>query len=104
MKIKLFITLSIILTVFKLGNGFYDRKLDGTSSNCHFKVNKLLNKYILRLNNDHLRLFYKLEGDVYDCNCSFKYIDSFNNYQIQPLINYLLKKNYFRFFKVSYTQ
>jgi hypothetical protein len=60
MKIKILLILSIVLTIFQLGYGFFDRKLDESNSKCHFKVNILQYKWILKLNNDHICNFIVL--------------------------------------------
>lgn len=45
--------------------------------------------------------FCQLQGMVDDCQCNIDTIDHFNNYKIYPVLNSLLQKDYFRFFKVN---
>lgn len=47
------------------------------------------------------RCFCKLSGTVDDCGCKVERADYFNNLRIQPLLNSLLNKDYFRYFKVN---
>ncbi|XP_078594179.1 ERO1-like protein beta isoform X2 [Branchiostoma floridae x Branchiostoma japonicum] len=43
----------------------------------------------------------KLKGGLDDCSCDVESIDSFNNGKIHPLLEELLGRNYFRYFKVN---
>lgn len=45
--------------------------------------------------------FCQLQGKVDDCSCTIDTIDSFNNFHVYPILNSLLQKDYFRFFKVN---
>lgn len=47
------------------------------------------------------RCFCKLSGTVDDCGCKVERADYFNNLKVQPLLNNLLNKDYFRYFKVN---
>ncbi len=53
---------------------------------------------------DNIRHFVliKLTGmNVDECDCKIEDIIRFNNYFLKPRLDELLKKDYFRFFKVS---
>lgn len=52
------------------------------------------------LNEEH-QCFCKLRGEVDDCSCKVQSVDSFNNYEIFPRINELVKRDYFRYAKVN---
>lgn len=43
----------------------------------------------------------KVTGDLDDCDCDVETIDSFNNDQLFPKLQTLLKSDYFRFYKVK---
>ncbi|KAL4239169.1 protein folding in endoplasmic reticulum [Mactra antiquata] len=45
--------------------------------------------------------FCKLQGEVDDCSCKVKSIDSLNNHMVYPRLKSLLSRNYFRYFKVN---
>ena len=43
---------------------------------------------------------FQLEGEIEDCKCNYESVDSFNNAKIFPILDDLLTKDYFRFYKV----
>ena len=43
---------------------------------------------------------FQLQGEVDDCSCNIEHIDAFNNGKIFPILNSLLQKDYFRYWKV----
>ncbi|XP_067134968.1 ERO1-like protein beta isoform X2 [Centruroides vittatus] len=47
------------------------------------------------------RCFCKLKGRIDDCNCSVDTVDYFNNVKIHPRLKSLLRKDYFRYFRVN---
>ena len=48
-----------------------------------------------------LLFIFQLKGEVDDCSCKVESVDSFNNKKIHPILNSLLHKDYFRYFKAS---
>ncbi|XP_014676525.1 PREDICTED: ERO1-like protein beta [Priapulus caudatus] len=50
---------------------------------------------------DLLSCFCQLVGQVDDCGCDINTVDHFNNARIWPLLQPLLNRDYFRFFKVN---
>ncbi|XP_021373807.1 ERO1-like protein beta isoform X2 [Mizuhopecten yessoensis] len=51
--------------------------------------------------NDSNACFCKLNGEVDDCTCKVENLDTLNNEKIYPVLESLLQKDYFRFFKVN---
>lgn len=47
------------------------------------------------------RCFCELEGSIDDCSCTVDTVDHFNNVKIFPILQSLLVKDYFRYFKVN---
>lgn len=45
--------------------------------------------------------FCKLQGEIDDCSCIVENVDSFNNEKVFPLLDALLHKDYFRYYKVN---
>ena len=43
----------------------------------------------------------QLDGDIGDCACSIESVDFFNNDKVVPIIDELMLRNYFRYYKVS---
>ena len=41
-----------------------------------------------------------MDGDIGDCACSIESVDFFNNQQVFPIIDQLMLRNYFRYYKV----
>ncbi|XP_035695505.1 ERO1-like protein beta [Branchiostoma floridae] len=54
-----------------------------------------------RQNSSAEQCFCNLKGGLDDCSCDVESIDSFNNGKIHPLLEELLGRNYFRYFKVN---
>uniref|UniRef100_A0A2P2I7H5 Ero1-like protein n=1 Tax=Hirondellea gigas TaxID=1518452 RepID=A0A2P2I7H5_9CRUS len=50
------------------------------------------------------RCFCELKGLIDDCSCSVESIDSFNNVQVYPILNSLLNRDFFRYWKVDLTK
>jgi len=44
----------------------------------------------------------QLDGDIGDCACSIESVDHFNNEQVFPIIDDLMLRNYFRYYKVLF--
>jgi len=42
----------------------------------------------------------QLDGDIGDCTCSIESVDVFNNQEVFPVIDRLMQRNYFRYYKV----
>ncbi|XP_060081648.1 ERO1-like protein beta [Ylistrum balloti] len=51
--------------------------------------------------NDSNACFCKLNGEVDDCTCKVENLDTLNNEKIFPVLQSLLQKDYFRYFKVN---
>ncbi|XP_049845314.1 ero1-like protein [Schistocerca gregaria] len=49
----------------------------------------------------HNQCFCQLKGRIDDCNCTVDTVDHFNNVKIYPVLQSLLIKDYFRFYKVN---
>ncbi|KAK6106167.1 Endoplasmic Reticulum Oxidoreductin 1 (ERO1) family protein [Brugia pahangi] len=45
--------------------------------------------------------FCKLQGIIDDCRCTAESIDDFNNYEVFPILQKLLTRDFFRFYKVN---
>lgn len=45
--------------------------------------------------------FCKLQGEIDDCSCEIESVDSFNNNKVIPLLDDLLQRDYFRYYKVN---
>jgi hypothetical protein len=45
--------------------------------------------------------FCQLNGDIGDCECTSESVDVFNNHKIFPLLDELLRRDYFRYYKVD---
>uniref|UniRef100_A0A1I7VXY9 Endoplasmic oxidoreductin-1 n=1 Tax=Loa loa TaxID=7209 RepID=A0A1I7VXY9_LOALO len=45
--------------------------------------------------------FCKLQGAIDDCRCTSESIDDFNNYEVFPILQMLLTRDFFRFYKVN---
>ena len=43
----------------------------------------------------------QLDGDIDDCACSVESLDFFNNEEVFPIIDELMLRNYFRYYKVT---
>jgi len=43
---------------------------------------------------------WQLDGDIGDCTCSIESVDFFNNEQVFPIVDELMLRNYFRYYKV----
>jgi len=48
----------------------------------------------------YIILSVQLDGDIGDCSCSVESVDYFNNEQVFPIIDELMLRNYFRYYKV----
>jgi len=42
----------------------------------------------------------QLDSDIGDCACSVESVDFFNNDQVFPVVDELMQRNYFRYYKV----
>ncbi|KAL3998555.1 Endoplasmic Reticulum Oxidoreductin 1 (ERO1) family protein [Acanthocheilonema viteae] len=45
--------------------------------------------------------FCKLQGVIDDCRCTTESIDDFNNYEVFPILQKLLSRDFFRFYKIN---
>lgn len=45
--------------------------------------------------------FCELRGEISDCSCDIENVDSFNNIKVIPLLDDLLQRDYFRYYKVN---
>jgi len=45
--------------------------------------------------------FCKLRGEIDDCKCNVESVDVFNNDLVHPILDSLLKRDYFRYYKVN---
>jgi ERO1-like protein alpha len=45
--------------------------------------------------------FCQLSGKIDECTCNIDTVDHFNNVKVYPRLRSLLRKDYFRFFKVN---
>jgi len=43
----------------------------------------------------------QLDGDIDDCACSVESLDFFNNEEVFPIVDELMLRNYFRYYKVT---
>jgi len=43
---------------------------------------------------------FQLDGDIGDCACTIESVDVFNNQEVFPIIDQLMQRNYFRYYKV----
>lgn len=43
---------------------------------------------------------FQLQGEIDDCSCEIESVDSFNNIKVIPLLDDLLQRDYFRYYKV----
>jgi len=43
----------------------------------------------------------QLDSDIGDCACSIESVDFFNNRHVFPVIDALMLRNYFRYYKVE---
>jgi len=48
-----------------------------------------------------LLFIFQLNGEIDDCQCNIESVDVFNNEQVHPILDALLKRDYFRYYKVS---
>lgn len=48
--------------------------------------------------------FCKLKGQINDCNCDIATVDYYNNVKIQPRLQSIILKDYFKFFQVNLKQ
>lgn len=48
--------------------------------------------------------FCKLKGQINDCNCDVATVDHYNNVKIQPRLQSIVLKDYFKFFQVNLKQ